>query len=138
MNAITAEATLNSRATRPRKTSFGQCFQIKPFSDSLLFWVFSCKHFCKRLPSFKKTNTGLIVPLMTEGNPGFSLCLFHLVYRIGIYTSCPWYLGTFYVMYLNQMLQSNEIKQLQQLFCVGRQLYLCFVIKQDHDKFVVC
>ena len=47
LNAKTAEAAPNSRVTRPPKTSFGPRFQIRPFSDSLMFWVFSCKHFAK-------------------------------------------------------------------------------------------
>ena len=59
--------------------------------------------------------------------------LFYLVSRLGICTSCPWYVDTF-VEWLNQMLQSYEIKYLQELFWVSRQL---FVVKQDDNSFVV-
>ena len=75
LNAITAQATPNLRVTRPTKTLLGQRFQIKPFSDLFLFWVFPCKHFCKRLSSLKETNTGQMVSLITEDNLGFSLYL---------------------------------------------------------------
>ena len=75
LNAKTAEAAPNSRVTRPPKTSFGPRFQIRPFSDSLMFGFFHV-NILQKVVSLKETDTGLIVSLITEGNPAFSLYVF--------------------------------------------------------------
>ena len=81
LKLITAEATPISNVVRPTKMSFGHRFQMTPFMDSLLFWVYPCKHFFKRLSLLKSIKTGLMVSLIIAGRPGlylYKLVLFTL------------------------------------------------------------
>ena len=73
LNEIIAEATPSSSVVHPTKTSFGQCFYISPFKDSLLFWVLPCKHLLSNFSSLNEISTGFTVSLIIAGVPGFSL-----------------------------------------------------------------
>ena len=84
-----ADATPNSKVLRPTFISFGQPFHTTLLIDSLLFWVFPCKHLLKRFSSLRSKNIGLILSRITLGSPGFFFYtgLFHYICQPGTDTS---------------------------------------------------
>ena len=80
LNTATAKCAASDTTGLDTKTSFGQYFQITLLIDSLLFWVWPCRHLQRRSLSASLLKMSSITSTTASGSP--CLCLYVLGSRL--------------------------------------------------------